>query len=127
MKRRLTPILAITVALALFSGLAYAVDKKHKAKPANREPEEMSEEAASCTRSGWGKGVERWARNGECVTPELSMCCHFIVTFPSIIQMFCYSFLFSLHIQNAVRKRGNRTFYMSKMGGGSALCARKLA
>jgi hypothetical protein len=45
MKRRLTPLLAITIALTLFSGLAYAVEKKKKAKPVDRAPEEMSEEA----------------------------------------------------------------------------------
>lgn len=46
MKRRITPILAVTLALVLFSGLAYAVEKKRQAKPVDRTPETMTEEEA---------------------------------------------------------------------------------
>ena len=46
MKRRLTPILAVTVALVLFSGLAYAVEKKRHAKPVDRTRGTMTEEEA---------------------------------------------------------------------------------
>ena len=46
MKRRLTPILAVTVGLVLISGLAYAVEKKRHAKPVDRTPETMTEEEA---------------------------------------------------------------------------------
>ena len=46
MKRRLTPVLTITLALVLFSGLAYAVEKKRQAKPVDRTPDAMTEEEA---------------------------------------------------------------------------------
>ena len=46
MKRRLTPILAVTIGLVLLSGLAYAAEKKRQAKPVNRTPETMTEEEA---------------------------------------------------------------------------------
>ena len=36
MKRRIRPILTITVALVLFSGIAYAVERKKQSKPADR-------------------------------------------------------------------------------------------
>jgi len=45
MKRRLTPILAVTLGLVLISGLAYAVEKKRHAKPVDRTSETTEEEA----------------------------------------------------------------------------------
>jgi len=46
MKRRITPILTITVGLILFSSLAYAAKKKEQAKAVVRTPDEISEEIA---------------------------------------------------------------------------------
>ncbi len=46
MKRRVVPILAVTFALVLFTGLAFAVDKKKEARPAVQPPECGSDEEA---------------------------------------------------------------------------------
>ncbi len=46
MKRRITPILTITLALVLFTGLAYAVEKKKKGKAVAHIPEAIPEEEA---------------------------------------------------------------------------------
>lgn len=46
MKRRFAPIITIAVGLILFSGLAYALEKKKQAKPEDRLPDSIHEEEA---------------------------------------------------------------------------------
>jgi hypothetical protein len=45
MNKRYVPIIAFTLAVLLVSSVAYAAEKKKKARPAGNDPNEMSEEA----------------------------------------------------------------------------------
>lgn len=46
MKRRLTPIVTISIALILVGSLAYAADRRKHAKPADKPADRISEEEA---------------------------------------------------------------------------------
>ena len=46
MKRRIIPILKITIVLVLFSSLAYALEKKKQTKPVDFLPDTIHEEEA---------------------------------------------------------------------------------